>query len=222
MPWALAKDPANEARLGTVIYNLIESIRFIAVMLQPFMPRSPQLIWEQLGLKDNHALQSWESLTSWGQVKPGSTVERGEDLFPRLNLQAEIREMQGGQPADKEPDLETEEPEKDDLITLDQFQQVDLRVAEIVTAERVPKSDKLLKIEVSLGGEEKRQVVAGIAEHYEPEVLIGKKVLFVANLKPVKLRGVLSQGMLLAATNEDGGLSLTALDRDMPAGSRIS
>jgi methionyl-tRNA synthetase len=222
MPWALAKDPANEARLGTVIYNLIESIRFIAVMLQPFMPRSPQLIWEQLGLKDNHALQSWESLTSWGQVKPGSTVERGEDLFPRLNLQAEIREMQGGQPAAKEPDLETEEPEKDDLITLDQFQQVDLRVAEIVTAERVPKSDKLLKIEVSLGGEEKRQVVAGIAEHYEPEVLIGKKVLFVANLKPVKLRGVLSQGMLLAATNEDGGLSLTALDRDMPAGSRIS
>ncbi len=221
MPWALAKDPANEARLGTVIYNLIESMRFIAVMLQPFMPRSPQLIWEQLGLKDSLALQSWESLTSWGQMKPGSTVERGEDLFPRLNLQAEIREMQGGQPADKEPDPETE-AETDDLISLDQFQQVDLRVAEVVTAERVPKSDKLLKIEVSLGGEEKRQVVAGIAEHYEPEALIGKKVLFVANLKPVKLRGVLSQGMLLAATNEDGGLSLTALDRDMPAGSRIS
>ncbi len=221
MPWALAKDPANEARLGTVIYNLIESMRFIAVMLQPFMPRSPQLIWEQLGLKDNLALQGWESLNSWGQMKPGSTVERGEDLFPRLNLQAEIREMQGGQPADKEPDHETE-VEKDDLISLDQFQQVDLRVAEIVTAEKVPKSDKLLKIEVLLGGEEKRQVVAGIAEHYEPEALIGKKVLFVANLKPVKLRGVLSQGMLLAATNEDGGLSLTALDRDMPAGSRVS
>ena len=221
MPWALAKDPANEARLGTVIYNLIESIRVIAVMLQPFMPRSPQLIWEQLGLKDSLALQSWESLNGWGQMKPGSTVERGEDLFPRLNLQAEIREMQGGQPADKEPDPETE-TETDDLISLDQFQQVDLRVAEIVTAERVPKSDKLLRIEVSLGGEEKRQVVAGIAEHYEPEALIGKKVLFVANLKPVKLRGVLSQGMLLAATNEDGGLSLTALDRDMPAGSRIS
>jgi methionyl-tRNA synthetase len=222
MPWALAKEPANEARLGTVIYNLIESIRFIAVMLQPFMPHSPQLIWNQLGIKDNLVMQNWESLTSWGQLKPGSTVERGEDLFPRLNLQAEIREMQGEQPADKESDHEAEEPEKDDLITLDQFQQIDLRVAEIVTAERVPKSDKLLKIEVSLGGEEKRQVVAGIAGHYEPETLIGKKVLFVANLKPVKLRGVVSQGMLLAATSEAGSLSLTALDRDMPAGSRVS
>jgi len=221
MPWNLAKDPAKKERLGTVIYNLIESIRFIAVILQPFMPRSPQTIWEQIGLKDEKKLQSWSSLKNWGEIKPGIKVERGDDLFPRLNLQAEIREMQGGQPIEKEAEAE-KTTEKDDLIGLDQFQQVDLRVAEIESAERIPKSDKLLKIEVSLGGEEKRQVVAGIAEHYQPDELIGKKVLFVANLKPVKLRGVLSQGMLLAATADDGNLSLTALDRKMPAGSRVS
>ncbi|MBW6463155.1 MAG: methionine--tRNA ligase [Bacillota bacterium] len=221
MPWELAKDPAKKKRLGTVIYNLIESIRFIAVILQPFMPRSPQMIWEQISLAGDKKLQSWESLQGWGGIKPGVKVERGEDLFPRLNLQAEIREMQGGQTVEKETEAEQVD-EKDDLITLDQFQQVDLRVAEVVSAERIPKSDKLLKIEVSLGADENRQVVAGIAEHYQPDELIGKKVLFVANLKPVKLRGVLSQGMLLAATSEDGGLSLTALDRGMPAGSRIS
>lgn len=221
MPWELAKDPAKKERLGNVIYNLIESIRFIAVILQPFMPRSPQMIWEQIGLADDKKLQSWESLQSWGEIKAGLKVERGEDLFPRLNLQAEIREMQGSQTVEKETEAEQVD-EKDDLITLDQFQQVDLRVAEVVSAERIPKSDKLLKIEVSLGEDENRQVVAGIAEHYQPDELIGKKVLFVANLKPVKLRGVLSQGMLLAATREDGSLSLTALDRDMPAGSRIS
>ncbi len=221
MPWNLAKDPAKKERLGTVIYNLIESIRFIAVILQPFMPRSPQIIWEQIGLKGETQLQNWSSLRNWGEIKPGIKVERGDDLFPRLNLQAEIREMQDGQPSEKKAESE-KTTEKDDLISLDQFQQVDLRVAEIKFAERIPKSDKLLKIEVSLGEDEKRQVVAGIAEHYQPDELVGKKVLFVANLKPVKLRGVLSQGMLLAATAEDGNLSLTALDRKMPAGSRIS
>ncbi len=223
MPWQLAKDPADEKRLGTVLYNLIESIRFISVMLQPFMPRTPSLVWEQLNLEGQDQLKEWASLSTWGVIKPGLKISRGEDLFPRLNLQAEIREMQGGQGqtfADESKKTETEE--SDDLIKLEQFQQIDLRVAEILTADRIPKSDKLLKIEVSLGESEKRQVVAGIAEYYEPEKLPGKKVIFIANLKPVKLRGVLSQGMLLAATAKDGSLSLTALDRDMPAGSRIS
>lgn len=222
LPWELAKDPADRPRLGTVIYNLFESIRFIAVMLQPFMPRSPQSIFEQIGLQANNALQGWDSLQQWGALPPDTRVERGEDLFPRLNLQAEIREMQGGKPADVQQTVAEEVPEHEGLISIDQFQQVDLRVAEIITAERIPKSDKLLKIEVLLGEEEKRQVVAGIAEHYEPSELPGKKVLFVANLKPVKLRGVQSQGMLLAATTPDGHLSLTGLDQDMPAGSRIS
>jgi len=222
IPWDLAKDPAKEPRLGTVIYNLIESIRFIAVMLQPFMPRTPERIWAQIGLKGNSALQSWPSLMEWGAIKPGSVVERGEDLFPRLNLQAEIREMQGSQPADQDFAGGSEAEEQEALISLEQFQQVDLRVAKIVTAEKLPKADKLLKIEVEIGEDDLRQVVAGIAEHYRPEDLIGKYVLFVANLKPVKLRGVLSQGMLLAATTEDGRLALTTVDRDISSGSRVS
>ncbi len=219
-PWDLAKDPANEARLGTVIYNLIESIRFVAVMLQPYMPRTPQSIWSQLGIAEQAELQAWESLARWGAVKPGTVVARGEDLFPRLNLQAEMREMQGDKVADESADAVEDEPEG--LISLDQFQQVDLRVAEVVSAEKVPKADKLLKVEVNLGHSENRQVVAGIAEHYQPDQLVGKRVLFVSNLKPVKLRGVLSQGMLLAATAEDGRLALTTVDREIPPGSRVS
>jgi len=221
MPWELAKDPAKNSRLGTVIYNLVESVRYIAVMLQPFMPRTPESIWQQIGLKDFHELKSWDSLREWGMIKPGTVVQRGDDLFPRLNLQAEIREMQGDRPAEQDVQ-EDQEEEQEGLISLDQFQKVDLRVAEIISAEKVPKSDKLLKIEVEIGANNKRQIVAGIAAHYQPDELIGRQVLFVANLKPVKLRGILSQGMLLAATAEDGRLALTTVDRQIPSGSRIS
>ncbi len=221
-PWELAKDSANNDRLGTVIYNLVESIRFIAVMLQPFMPRTPESIWGQLNIDSEGQLKTWASLAEWGAIQPGTVVSRGEDLFPRLNMQAEIREMQGDQPAEQDVKDDPAQDEQEGLISLDQFQQVDLRVAAITNAERIPKADKLLKVEVSLGGSEKRQVVAGIAEHYQPEQLIGKHVIFVSNLKPVKLRGVLSQGMLLAATAEDGSLALTTVDREIPAGSRVS
>jgi len=154
-------------------------------------------------------------------MQPGTIVKRGEDLFPRLNLQAEIREMQGGQTQDVEASSDTVEKDEG-LISLDQFQTVDLRVATILAAEKIPKSDKLLKIEVSLGESERRQVVAGIAEHYKPDELIEKQVLFVANLKPVKLRGVLSQGMLLAATDQEGRLALTAVEKPISPGSRVS
>ncbi len=221
-PWDLAKDPAKKDRLGTVIYNLIESIRFIGVMLQPFMPRTPGSIWSQLGISENPDLRSWASLEQWGSVKPGTKVSREEDLFPRLNLQAEIREMQADKTVDNGDAPAGEQEEQETLISLDQFQQVDLRVAEVVSAERIPRADKLLKVEVDLGNSDRRQVVAGIAEHYQPEELVGRRVLFVSNLKPVKLRGVLSQGMLLAATTEDGRLALTTVDRDIPSGSRVS
>ncbi len=222
MPWNLAKDPAQNERLGTVIYNLIESIRFVAVMLKPYMPRTPESIWEQLGIKSEQGLQQWESLMKWGQIKPGTVVSRGEDLFPRLNLQAEIRAMRVDKPAEEVDDEPGQEEEQAGLINLEQFQQVDMRVAEIESAEPVPKSDKLLKLEVNIGEDNRRQVVAGLAGYYKPEELIGRQVLFVANLKPVKLRGVLSQGMLLAATDKNGDLALTAIDKKIAPGSRIS
>ncbi len=220
-PWALAKDESKKERLGTVIYNLIEAIRFISVMLQPYMPRTPERIWPQLRIAERKDLQSFESLASWGGMVPGTVVERGEDLFPRLNLQAEIREMQGDPPAETSDDPEKPE-QQDGLINLDHFQEVDLRVARIKAAEKVPKSDKLLKVALELGPGEERQVVAGIAQYYEADELEGKLVLFVANLKPVKLRGVLSQGMLLAATDDQGNLTLTTVDRKIKPGSRIS
>ncbi len=223
-PWSLAKDPAKLERLGTVIYNLVESIRFIAVMLQPFMPRTPKSIWEQIGLLQSDRLKSWESLQQWGLIESRTVVNRKDDLFPRLNLQAEIREMKAdkstGEPEDKARGEEIEE--QAGLISMEEFQHVDLRVAEIVSAEKIPKSDKLLKIEMNVGEEEHRQVVAGVAEHYRPQELTGKQVVFVANLKPVKLRGVLSQGMLLAATGSKGELALTTVDKNIAPGSRIS
>ncbi len=222
MPWNLAKDPAQKERLGTVIYNLIESIRFVAIMLKPYMPRTPESIWEQLGIKAEQGLQQWESLMKWGQIKPGTVVSRGEDLFPRLNLQAEIRAMRVDKPAEEMDDAPGQEEEQVGIISLEQFQLVDMRVAEIESAEPVPKSDKLLKLEVNIGESDKRQVVAGLAGYYKPEELIGRQVLFVANLKPVKLRGVLSQGMLLAATDHNGDLALTAIDKKIAPGSRIS
>ena len=221
MPWSLAKDPEKRDRLGTVIYNLLESIRYIAVILQPFMPRTPESIFEQIGLAGRPELQSWDSLKEWGGIKPGTVVKRGEDLFPRLNMQAELREMRGDQTAEKEPEAQQQEAQEG-VIGLEDFQKVELRVAEIVKAEKIPNSDKLLKVEVNLGEEETRQVVAGIAEHYSPEELAGKMVLFVANLKPVKLRGVLSQGMLLAATDPEGGVTLTSVEQKIPPGSRVS
>lgn len=223
-PWELAREEKDRARLGTVIYNLLESIRFIAVMLQPFMPRTPAAIWPQLGIAGQPEQQSWQSLESWGSLVTGTGVKRGDDLFPRLNLQAEIRAMQEkteDDPSGNEGEEKT--VENVGLITLDQFQEVDLRVAEIIAAERIPRSDKLLKIRLNLGQETHRQVVAGIAEHYEPEELMGKKVIVVTNLKPVKLRGEISQGMILAATDmEEGSLGLVTVERSIPPGSRIS
>ncbi|HOB86138.1 MAG TPA: methionine--tRNA ligase [Bacillota bacterium] len=217
-PWALAKSETGRLRLATVMYNLVESIRFIGVMLQPYMPRTPQRIWEQIGIADRSDLHSFASLTRWGMIEPGVTVKRGEDLFPRLNLLHELRR-------DQLPEVdarEREEGKEEGLITLDQFHQVDLRVATIVSAQRIEGADRLLLLKVDLGEKTERQVVAGLARYYRPEELVGAQVLFVANLKPVKLRGHLSQGMLLAAIDEDGTPVLTTVGRAVRAGSRVS
>lgn len=220
-PWDLAKNPSSQNRLATVIYNLFESIRYITVLLQPYMPQTPQRVWSQIGLSTENELQSVSSLKKWGGIRPGTVVERGEDLFPRLNIQAEIREMQGNQPVPTDEADNTEDV-REGLISIDQFQQVDLRVGQVVSAEIISGSDKLLKVEVNTGEAQNRQIVAGIAEFYKPGQLIGKLVLVVVNLKPVKLRGVLSQGMLLAAADNEGRLVLTTVDKDIITGSKVS
>ncbi len=233
-PWELARDPADRERLGTVLYNLAESIRFIGVLLEPFMPRTPEKIRIQLGLQDEPDLRRWESLRQWGLIKPGTAVRRGEDLFPRLNLGRELHrdvipeaptaktiQEQPGEKKNESLRIGRVGEEQAGLITIDEFTRADLRVVTVVTASAVAGSDRLLQLTVELGAGAQRQVVAGIAGHYRPEELIGRQVLFVANLKPAKVRGVLSQGMLLAAEDEEGRLALTTLDRPLAPGSRV-
>ncbi|KGX90095.1 methionyl-tRNA synthetase [Pontibacillus halophilus JSM 076056 = DSM 19796] len=218
-PWVLAKDESQKERLGNVMAHLAESIRHIAVMLQPFMTRTPKRILEQLGIEDEGYLV-WDSLNEFGQIPAGTQVQKGEPIFPRLDTEEETQliksMMKGGTP---EPETE-EEADESNEIAIDDFMKVDLRVAEVVEADKHPKADKLLRLQLDLGTE-KRQVVSGIAQHYSPEDLIGKKVVCVTNLKPVKLRGELSQGMVLAGDDENGTLSLASIDQSLPNGTRV-
>ncbi|PYZ91537.1 methionine--tRNA ligase [Salipaludibacillus keqinensis] len=225
-PWILAKDEEAKDQLGSVMHHLSESLRQISIMLQPFLTETPTKIWNQLGIEQE--LTSWDSLKTFGQI-PGGTkvVKKGEPVFPRLDVNEEVAEivkMMGGTPAtegdhlDQKKETEMDIPEVEE-ITIDDFSKVDLRVAEVISAEKVKKADKLLKIQLDLGYE-KRQVVSGIAKHYQPDELVGKKVICVTNLKPVKLRGELSQGMILAGSN-DKELTLATVAKDLPNGSQV-
>ncbi|MBD8071030.1 methionine--tRNA ligase [Bacillus sp. PS06] len=218
-PWVLAKDEANKDALASVMSHLAESLRFAAVMLQPFLTTTPAQIFTQLGLTDE-SYQSWDSLKEFGLKAEGVTVSKGNPIFPRLEMDVEIEfiksQMQGSAP--KEEEKKVEVPTVDE-ISIDEFMKVDLRVAEVLHAEPVKKTDKLMKIQLDLGYE-KRQVVSGIAKFYSPEDLVGRKVICVTNLKPVKLRGELSQGMILAGS-EDGMLSLATVDQNLPNGSKV-
>ena len=207
-PWTLAKSEDKKGRLGTVLYNLCESLRFIGVLLLPFMPRTPGRIWAQLGMDDISELQNWQSLTSWGLLKPGTRAERQSDLFPRLDIEKELKVLLGEKEPeagkveekkkvqDKKADIEEKSSGKKEgkMISIDEFSRVEIRVGEIISAEPVPKTDKLLVMKVNVGEEEPRQIVAGIAQFYPAEELPGKKALFVVNLQPVKLRGCFLRG----------------------------
>ncbi|MGZ9794317.1 methionine--tRNA ligase [Bacillus atrophaeus] len=221
-PWVLAKDPAKEKELQSVMYHLAESLRISAVLLQPFLTKTPKKMFEQLGITDE-TLKAWDSITRFGQLNK-TKVQKGDPLFPRLEAEEEIayikEKMQGTAPAQEE--TKEEEPQEVDRlpeITIDQFMDVELRVAEVLQAEPVKKADRLLKLQLDLGFE-KRQVVSGIAKHYTPEQLVGRKLICVTNLKPVKLRGELSQGMILAG-EADGVLSVVTIDQSLPKGTRI-
>ncbi|ASS89708.1 MULTISPECIES: methionine--tRNA ligase [Aeribacillus] len=215
-PWVLAKDESKRNQLASVMYHLAESLRHIAVLLKPFLTKTPDKIFAQIGVEDDH-LKNWESIHKFGQLEE-VRVQKGEPLFPRLDIEQEVNyikeQMKGSAPEAKK---ETADDENE--ITIDDFMKVDLRVAEVIQAERVEKADKLLKLQLDLGSE-KRQVVSGIAKYYQPEQLIGKKVICAINLKPVKLRGELSQGMILAG-EENGTLSLATVDSDLPNGTKI-
>ena len=211
-PWVLAKQEDKKSALQSVLYHLAEGLRYVSLLVAPIIPLGAEKIWNQLGLS------AFENATyadlTWGQIPNGTVTKKEAPIYPRIDME-EVKET-------VEEKVETSivdtsiEPIKPD-ISFDEFCNVDLRVAKVLTAEKVKKSKKILKITVSLGNEE-RTVVSGISQHYAPEELIGKHVIFVANLKPAKLMGIESQGMILAATNDDKLIVPTV---DISAGSRV-
>jgi methionyl-tRNA synthetase len=203
-PWALAKDPARAGRLDTVLYQLLEVLRFVAVLICPFLPQTSEKIQRQLGIADG-AGQNLAGLQKWGELAPGGRVQKGESLFPRV--EDKISEEKEKEKMDTAP-----------VISMEEFQKVDLRVAKVLFAEPVKKSDRLLKLRVDIG--EERTIVAGIAKHYKPEDLVGKTIIVVANLQPTKLMGVESNGMLLAADAGEG-LALATFDKEAKPGSKV-
>lgn len=222
-PWVLGKDEARKAELNRVLYDLVESLRAISVMIEPFIPTTARRIWAQLNLPQNFDEIRISDIEGWGKTPVGIQINKPEQLFPRIEIEEEKpeakKEVKENKKVKKE---EPKAPEKakeneDGMIGIEDFSKVDLRVVEILAAEPVPKTDKLMKIQVSLGDEE-RTVVSGIAKFYKPEDLIGKHVVLVANLKPAKLRGVMSHGMLLAASKGD---ELQIVETTMPVGSKV-
>lgn len=216
-PWILAKDPAQAERLQAVMYNLAEALRIIAILIAPFVPVTAPKIYEQLGLGKPESF--FMAGAVWGKLATGTKVQKGEPLFPRIEVTeagetviAATKKTAAKAIKAEAPKAEAKKEAKpaaaaDGEITIDDFAKIDLRVATVVAAERVPKTDKLIKLQVKIGNEE-RTIVSGIAQHYEPENLIGKNVIVIANLKPAKLRGIESRGMVLAASDGEGNLVL--------------
>lgn len=221
-PWVLAKEGKTE-ELATVMVHLAESLRRIAILLKPFLTKTPDRIFQQLNVADEQ-LKTWASLDQFGEIPAGTKVEKGEPIFPRLDIAEEVeyikKEMQGPAVEEKkEKQPEKQEVPESEEITIDDFMKIDLRVAQVLQAEPVKKADKLLKLQLDLGYEQ-RQVVSGIAQYYKPEELVGRRVICVTNLKPVKLRGELSQGMILAGS-QDGVLALASVAESLPLGSKV-
>ncbi|MCL6589141.1 MAG: methionine--tRNA ligase [Firmicutes bacterium] len=239
-PWALAKKPEEQERLFTVLYVMGETLRLTALLLVPFLVETPQKIWEQLGLSGTPSELNYQAGTQWGWLQPGTQVRKGSPIFPRIETELEKTVFSGQKPQpvkeEKPPAKQaqisgvTSPPasdsardsgsEKASLISIEEFAKIDLRVAQVLAAEKVEGSDKLLKLKIKVLGAE-RQIVAGIAQHYKPEQLIGKEIVVVANLKPAKLRGLLSEGMLLAASNEQGQLAVLRPEKEIGEGAKV-
>ncbi|MBQ3884564.1 MAG: methionine--tRNA ligase [Ruminococcus sp.] len=227
-PWKLGKNEADKPRLASVLYNLLEAIRVISTLLSPFMPTTMPKVWEQIGATAEDA--TYDNADKFGVLPKNVTVHKGEILFPRIDVDKEIDELnailqknmeeaQSKLSAEEKGEAPAEPIELAPEITIDDFAKVEIRVAKVIACEKVKKSDKLLCLQLDdgMGG---RQVVSGIAQYYTPEDLIGKKIQLIANLKPVKLRGVESNGMICAADTPDG-VKVIFVDDSIPVGSKI-
>lgn len=225
-PWVLAKEDDKKDRLNTVLYNLAESLRIVSVLVRPFMEKTSDSIWTQLGM-DHGQGTSWSSLAEWGKLPTGLKVRKENPMFPRLDVKQELVKVNEanelfiakryGKANDNTKG--TNEVEDENYITIDDVDKVDLRVAKVVEAKKHPDADKLLVLQLEVG-DEKRQVVSGIAKYYNPEDLVGKNVILVYNLKPIKLRGIESHGMVLAADKGKKLTLVTTLD-DIGSGAKV-
>ena len=216
-PWILAKNETDKPRLAAVLYNLLETIRLCSSLLYPFMPATMPKVWEQIGAKE--ADVTYENAAIFGVLPADVTVKKGEVLFPRIDIDKEIDELNKLLTPEKKI-KEDEDLDKANIISIDRFMETKLRTGQITACEKVAKSKKLLKIQVD-DGRNGRQIVSGIAQWYKPEDLIGKKIMFVANLAPAKLCGEESQGMILSAETEDGGARVVFIDDSVPNGSTV-
>ena len=218
-PWILAKDEEKKERLGTVLYNLVESLRFASVLLSAFLPDTSKKINEQINTENT----TFESLNSFDGTVVGTKVQKGEALFPRIDVDKRLAELEALREAQLAANKKEEKREITPIkeeITIEDFEKIDLRVVKVLACEPVKKAKKLLKLKIDLNGEE-RQVISGIAQYYKPEELVGKYVVLVANLKPVTLRGELSQGMILAASTDDDSLLKVVNPGELPTGSVV-
>ncbi len=218
MPWALAKDEGKKGRLATVLYNLAEAARIISVLIAPVMTKTPAKIQAALGVPEE--LATLESIRHFGGIRPGSPVKKMELLFPRIDIEAELAAQEAEKEEKKEEKKTEAKPAAQETITIEDFAKVSLKTAKVLTCEKLEGSDKLLKMTLACGDGE-RTVVSGIAKWYTPEEMVGKTVVLVANLKPAKLRGVVSEGMILCSEDQDGRLSLITPEQAMPAGAVV-
>lgn len=225
-PWKLGKSEESKPRLATVLYNLLDAIRIISGLLSPFMPSTMPKVWEQIGATPENV--TYDNLSVFGVLPANVTVHKGEILFPRIDVEKEIEElnniinenMKKAQENLSESEKTAEKIELAPEITIDDFAKIEIRVAKVISCEKVKKSKKLLCLQLDdgMGG---RQVVSGIAQYYKPEDLIGKKIQLIANLKPAKLCGIESNGMICAADLADGGCKVIFVDDDIPVGAKI-
>jgi len=235
MPWVLAKDEANKAKLAGVLYTLAEAIRIVSIMIEPFMPQTPEKIWVQFGITRGD-VTAWDTIHTFGTLTRTLTAKKGENMFPRIDKEKELAILEAEVPtgekeeepkaeakakaANKKAEAKKEEVQEVSEITIDDFAKVELKIGEVIECEKVPKADKLLVSKIKIG-EEVRQIVSGIAAYYTPEEFVGKKVVVVTNLKPVKLRGILSQGMVLCASDDHGNLVAVGPLGEMVSGAEV-
>ena len=227
-PWLLAKDESKRARLQSVIYNLIEAIRMANVLVSPFLTKSYVEVFKKIGVTDEY-LEGFGSL-EFGAMRSGAKVEKGEALFKRIDIEKDVKELEAiaekaeaekNKKAEKKEDEKAENTVTFEEITIDDFAKINLRVGKVASAEKVEKADKLLKLGVDLGEGRIRTVVSGIAKWYAPDEMVGKEIILVANLKPCKLRGIMSEGMILCASDEDGNLAIFSPSKPMKEGSEV-